>query len=223
MPGPAKKPAHLRQRRNKKKTIKVKAKTESTPKVPGKKIPGSEQSERGSAPAERSEAPTLPERECRCVRGMCQCWNCKENFDRRREEEKQALKKNPKEPSTGPMKPCSNCDDKGKVKYHPHTIKEWNDLWENPQAKQYVLALDKHGLARRFNIVDRINWHGADAELEDVRELRMLDKEFGLTPWSRRGLQWEQAPEIVPDDAAGVDEEFDEVDPREVLRLVKSS
>jgi hypothetical protein len=73
---------------------------------------------------------------------------------------------------------------------NPMTIIWWNTIWSSPISEEWVdadvpglLALGQ--LVDDFWTVDRVERTKAHAEV------RMASREFGLSPFSRRQLQWE--------------------------------
>jgi hypothetical protein len=75
-------------------------------------------------------------------------------------------------------------------KWRPETTKWWNTIWDSPMAGEWVDA-DVPGLVALARLVDA--YWAADISLAPKihAEIRMAQREFGLTPFSRRQLQWE--------------------------------
>lgn len=69
----------------------------------------------------------------------------------------------------------------------PLTVQWWRDLWSSPMAPEYHSS-DVHGLLIVAALRDDF-WREPDKAL--AAELRLQHREFGLTPLSRRQLQWE--------------------------------
>lgn len=65
----------------------------------------------------------------------------------------------------------------------------WEDVWSSPMASQFSWG-DMPALFRLVALVDAF-WKSG--ELEFAREIRLLEREFGLTPLSRRRLEWSVA------------------------------
>lgn len=67
----------------------------------------------------------------------------------------------------------------------------WADLAVSPMAGEYD-ATDMHGLLR-LAMLNQQFWaaESETARLEAAREIRLLAAEYGLSPRSRRSLQWE--------------------------------
>ena len=74
---------------------------------------------------------------------------------------------------------------KGK-KWDPMTVRFWNEVWSSPMSHMFVAA-DLPALFRLLFLVNRF-WDGGS--LEVAKEIRMMEREFGLTPLSRRRLEW---------------------------------
>jgi hypothetical protein len=70
------------------------------------------------------------------------------------------------------------------------TTSWWSTIWDSPMAAEWVDA-DVPGLVALARLVDA--YWGADISLAPKihAEIRMSQREFGLTPFSRRQLQWE--------------------------------
>ena len=75
--------------------------------------------------------------------------------------------------------------------WHPNTLRWWDIIWSSPMAAEWVDA-DLPSLFRLARLDDRF-WK-ADDDASAVRlasEIRQQQMQFGLTPMSRRQLQWE--------------------------------
>lgn len=113
----------------------------------------------------------------------------------------------------------------GRAKWHPQVIEWWQDIWQSPMAAEFVHA-DRHGLYRLARLQQDF-WRAPSKKdrLAADREIRPLEAEFGLTPVSRRRLQWE----IEKGETAAMRTETrrkrkrpnPKRDPREVLQLEK--
>ena len=62
----------------------------------------------------------------------------------------------------------------------------WADVWSSPQRHEYLRA-DLPALFRLVKLVD-VFWK--TGELSVATEIRLLEREFGLTPLARRRLEW---------------------------------
>ena len=88
--------------------------------------------------------------------------------------------------------------------WHPLTLQTWDVWWASPIAEEWVDA-DVPGLIELARLVNDF-WRAADARTrKDLRaEIRMSSREYGLSSFSRRQLQWEvkrletQAPPAPP-------------------------
>ena len=74
-----------------------------------------------------------------------------------------------------------------KMTWHPMAQKFWEVVWSSPMRFEYLRA-DEPSLFRLLYIV-HLFWMTGD--LEYAKEWRMLEREFGLTPFSRRRLEWQ--------------------------------
>lgn len=70
---------------------------------------------------------------------------------------------------------------------HPMTRMWWDTIWESPMVAEWVDA-DVPDLLALGALVDMF-WRKPDPKLH--AEIRMAGREFGLSPLSRRSLQWE--------------------------------
>lgn len=72
------------------------------------------------------------------------------------------------------------------VPWNPLTLEWWVDLWESPMSGEFHSS-DRHGLFRLAALVDNF-WRrpGADTHAE----VRLAQKDYGLTPMDRRRLEW---------------------------------
>ncbi len=70
--------------------------------------------------------------------------------------------------------------------WHPMARKFWEVVWSSPMRDEYLHA-DEPALFRLVCLVDQFWKTGS---LAIAAEIRMLEREFGLTPLSRRRLEW---------------------------------
>ena len=70
--------------------------------------------------------------------------------------------------------------------WHELTRGWWRDVWGSPQRGEFLRA----DLGSLFRLAMLVNSFFATGELEYAREVRLLEREFGLTPLSRRRLEW---------------------------------
>lgn len=75
----------------------------------------------------------------------------------------------------------------GEPEWLPITVQWWRDLWSSPMAPEYHSS-DVHGLLIIAALRDQF-WREPSKEI--AAELRLQHREFGLSPLSRRQLQWE--------------------------------
>ena len=70
--------------------------------------------------------------------------------------------------------------------WHPLTRKFWRTIWSSPMSFEYLRA-DENALLR---LVYLVNAFWLEHSLEGAKEIRLMEREFGLTPLSRRRLEW---------------------------------
>lgn len=73
--------------------------------------------------------------------------------------------------------------------WHNMAKRWWADVWASPMAFEF-LGGDVPALFRLVSLVDRY-WKGGS--LSVASEIRLLEREFGLTPLARRRLEWQVA------------------------------
>lgn len=73
--------------------------------------------------------------------------------------------------------------------WHNMAKRWWADVWASPMSYEF-LGGDEPALFRLVLLVDTF-WRKGD--LAVAREIRMMEREFGLTPLSRRRLEWSVA------------------------------
>lgn len=78
----------------------------------------------------------------------------------------------------------------GKKKWHAMAQLFWETVWASPMSAEFVHG-DELALIRLLVLVDAF-WRATKPayKLAYAREIRMLEREFGLTPLSRRRLEW---------------------------------
>ncbi|OYN80430.1 hypothetical protein [Mycolicibacterium sphagni] len=72
------------------------------------------------------------------------------------------------------------------VDWCPETLDWWDDVWLSPMAGEYLDA-DIHGLVRLAALIDNY-WRDPCAKTH--AEVRLAQKDYGLTPYDRRRLEW---------------------------------
>lgn len=70
--------------------------------------------------------------------------------------------------------------------WEPLAIQWWEDVWTSPMAAEY-LPSDFHPLLRLAYLTDKF-WKKPSNGL--AAEIRMLERDFGLSPLNRRRLEW---------------------------------
>lgn len=78
-------------------------------------------------------------------------------------------------------------DEKGDVlPWHENTEEWWDQVWSSPMASEYVDA-DISGILRLAVLVNEF-WFKPSGGMH--AEIRIAQQEYGLTPLSRRRLEW---------------------------------
>ena len=75
--------------------------------------------------------------------------------------------------------------------WHPLTVEQWEHAWSSPMASQW-LATDVDGLGRLALLWDEFSKNTVRAG-EAIKEIRLQQAAFGLSPLDRSRLQWEVA------------------------------
>lgn len=110
--------------------------------------------------------------------------------------------------------------------WHPMVREWWDSVWRSPMASEYLDADMRGGLYVLADLY-QIRWTVSSKTMliEAVKEIRLQEPRFGLTPLDRRRLQWEvergeeaatrtesrRAPRAAPKSGK---------DPRDVLKAV---
>ena len=97
----------------------------------------------------------------------------------------------------------------------------WRHVWTSPMSSQY-LETDIDVLARIAVLVDELQKVPGDLDL--MRELRLQEARFGLSPLDRSRLEWEIGrvdPEKLPTQAPTTSKKTRRKDPRSLLKAVK--
>jgi hypothetical protein len=74
-------------------------------------------------------------------------------------------------------------------KWHAMAQRWWDEVWASPMSFEF-LGGDEPALLRLVFLVDKF-WRSGDLDI--AREIRLMEREFGLTPLSRRRLEWQVA------------------------------
>lgn len=90
-----------------------------------------------------------------------------------------------------PDKPIesTNLPDLSGHEWHPLTVAWWDHVWASPMAAEY-LQTDVDALGRVAMLVDSF-YHKPNANV--MKEIRLQEARFGLSPIDRSRLQWEVA------------------------------
>jgi hypothetical protein len=70
--------------------------------------------------------------------------------------------------------------------WHAMAKEYWKVIWSSPMSVEFLRG-DEPALYRLLMLVNRF-WN--TGSLNVAKEIRMLEREFGLTPLSRRRLEW---------------------------------
>jgi hypothetical protein len=70
--------------------------------------------------------------------------------------------------------------------WHPLTLEWWVDIWESPMSGEFHSS-DRHGLFRVAALIDNF-WKHPNKDTH--AEVRLAQKDYGLTPMDRRRLEW---------------------------------
>jgi hypothetical protein len=73
--------------------------------------------------------------------------------------------------------------------WHKLTRRWWKDIWSSPQHSEFLRA----DLGALFRLAILVNKFWLTGSLPVAREIRLMEHEFGLTPLSRRRLEWSVA------------------------------
>jgi hypothetical protein len=95
----------------------------------------------------------------------------------------------------------------------------WGDVWASPLCHEYMRA----DLGSLYRLAVLVNSFWETGKLAVAAEIRLLEREFGLTPMARRRLEWtvtqaedaRDRHEIARAKRAKI---IDAVDPRGVLK-----
>jgi len=66
------------------------------------------------------------------------------------------------------------------------TVKWWRDVWSSPLRDEFLRA----DLGALFRLAILVDMFWKTSKLSVATEIRLLEREFGLTPLSRRRLEW---------------------------------
>lgn len=71
-------------------------------------------------------------------------------------------------------------------KWHKLTAVWWGDVWASPLHHEYMRA----DLGALYRLAILVNGFWEAPKLALAAEIRLLEREFGLTPLARRRLEW---------------------------------
>lgn len=108
-----------------------------------------------------------------------------------------------------------NPDEEG---WHPLARRWWKEVWASPLRYEFMRA----DLGALFRLVMLVDQYWKTRSLAVAKEIRLLEREFGLTPLSRRRLEWQAAQSEEAKDRHELRRSrrariIDGDDPREVL------
>lgn len=74
--------------------------------------------------------------------------------------------------------------------WHPAVVAWWNDVWSSPMSAEF-LAVDLRAL-EILVVLENDFWTAGTAKERQAAatEIRLQRKDFGLTPYDRRRLEW---------------------------------
>ncbi|WP_456301685.1 phage terminase small subunit [Nocardia farcinica] len=78
------------------------------------------------------------------------------------------------------------------AQWHPAVLEWWTDCWSSPMVPEWTES-DRHALVMAARLMQLV-WSettAPTARTNAASEVRYLLRECGLTPMSRRSLQWE--------------------------------
>lgn len=101
--------------------------------------------------------------------------------------------------------------------WHELTRSWWVDVWNSPQRSEFLRA----DLGSLFRLAVLVNQFWFSFDLQIAKEIRLLEREFGLTPLARRRLEWTVAQTEDAKDRREISRakrsKIIDMDPREVL------
>lgn len=74
------------------------------------------------------------------------------------------------------------------IPWDDHTVDWWVAIWSSPMSSEFHRS-DIHGLFRLAALVD-LFWTDVDHQVQIGAEIRLAQKDYGLTPLDRRRLEW---------------------------------
>jgi hypothetical protein len=70
--------------------------------------------------------------------------------------------------------------------WHPMAVRWWDDVWSSPMHDEFLRA----DIGALFRLVDLVDEFWKTHKVKIAGEIRLLEREFGLTPMARRRLEW---------------------------------
>lgn len=130
-------------------------------------------------------AGTGPVSKHQSVRARANKKSTRATLHERTDEEKEAVEI-PALPSRHVLKKKDGEEYYVEIPWNPLTLEWWVDLWESPMSDEFHDS-DRHGLYRLAALIDNF-WRNPKAETHS--EVRLAQKDYGLTPMDRRRLEW---------------------------------
>ena len=94
-------------------------------------------------------------------------------------------------PADGREGPTPRLGRKASGAWSSSTREWWERIWRSPMATQWI-EVDEHGLRELALLIEQSRQHLSPTLL---REIRLREDAYGLSPMSRRRLRWEIGPE----------------------------
>lgn len=85
-----------------------------------------------------------------------------------------------------PPLPDRLTDEGDPLPWRLETLAWWDDIWSSPMSAEYHPS-DVHGLYRLAVLIDRF-WDEPSEKIS--AEIRLVQRDYGLTPLDRRRLEW---------------------------------
>jgi hypothetical protein len=90
-------------------------------------------------------------------------------------------------PETSPIKRAPSLPDNPLGEWNKLTETWWRDIWSSPQSTEFLRA----DLGALFRLAILVDMFWKKGNLSVAKEIRVLEREFGLTPLARRRLEWQ--------------------------------
>ena len=111
--------------------------------------------------------------------------------------------------------------DEGQKPWHRRVCAWWDDVWRSPMASEY-LDVDRRGLEAIAELWQSFFSRDSDAGRIAVHsEIRLAQRDYGLTPLDRRRLEWEIKRAEPKPVKSKPKQSRTKADPRKVLRIAQ--